>query len=172
MFGLTSADKNQLSWVGNIWLEIIKYIKATYIPPKFAESTLRGYLEAVANILLHIDKIKFKSITRGFYNTGLSLQQRIDKQNEDSELTEQEEKNFVSFDDLVKKREQLQAEWNVSQSSLKLHMYNLILSFNTMVPPLRLNLVGMQIYPPMLVDGVERKVAATGSPPENKINYL
>ena len=41
-----------------------------------------------------------------------------------------------------------------------------------MVPPLRLNLVGMQIYPPMLVDGVERKVAATGPPPENKINYL
>ena len=140
-----------------------------YVPPKFAPSTLRGYLEAIANVLLHYDKKKFKPLVRSLFNTGLSMQQRIDKQNEVSELTEQEKKNFVPYEELARKREQLQAEWNIAPDSLKLNMYHLILAFNVLVPPLRLNLIDMQIYPPLLI---ERKGDYSGPPPENKINYL
>ena len=37
-FGLEQKDKGQLAWVANNWLEIIKYVKETYLPPKYAAS--------------------------------------------------------------------------------------------------------------------------------------
>jgi hypothetical protein len=172
MFGLTNADKGQLDWIAKNWNEIITYIKSTYIPPKFTPSTLRGYLEAIANLLLAYDKLKFRPLVRELYNTGLSLQQRIDKESENSELTEQEKKNFVPYEDLVAKRDQVRAKWDKDPKNLKLNMINLILSVNTMIPPLRLDWVGMEIYPPRLVEGKARTVNIPGEPPHDKINYL
>src|SRR5690349_12297110 len=61
MFGLTNADKTKLEWFASNWNVIVEYVKKTYVPPRFAPSTLRGYLEGIANVLLHYDKIKFKN---------------------------------------------------------------------------------------------------------------
>ena len=154
MFGLTAADKGQLAWVGDHWHAIVEYVKATYVAPKFAPSTLCGYLEGIANILLSIDKIKFKNNVRPLYNTGLSMQQIIDKAGEDSEMTDQEKKNFVPYEDIVTVRDRLHAEWLADPKNLRLHMFQLILALNTMVPPLRLNWVGMEVWPHRLVNGV------------------
>ena len=198
MFDLTPADKMQLAWVGQNWLAILDYVNKTYVPPKFAPSTLRGYVEAIANILLAQDKIKYKNVVRPLYNSGLSIQQEIDKGKmkyktvvvcplfnsglsmqqvidkgrEESTMTEQEMKNFVPYEDLVKERERLYVEWMKAPNNLKLHMFHLILAFNTLVPPLRLNLPGMQIFPPRMIEGVARKVTEFKEPPENNVNYL
>ena len=172
MFDLTPADKMQLAWVGQNWLAILDYVNKTYVPPKFAPSTLRGYVEAIANILLAQDKIKYKNVVRPMYNSGLSIQQVIDKGREESTMTEQEMKNFVPYEDLVKERERLYVEWMKAPNNLKLHMFHLILAFNTLVPPLRLNLPGMQIFPPRMIEGVARKVTEFKEPPENNVNYL
>ena len=58
MFSLTPADKTQLGWVAANWMAILDYVNKTYVPPKFAPSTLRGYIEAIANTLLAVDKSK------------------------------------------------------------------------------------------------------------------
>ena len=69
------------------------------------------YLEGIANILLAFEKNKFRPLVREFYNTGLNIQQRIDKQSEESVLSERELTNFVFYEDLVKRRDALEVEW-------------------------------------------------------------
>ena len=56
--------------------------------------------------------------------------------------------------------------------NLKLNMYHLLLAVNTYIPPLRLEWVDMNIWPPRLVEGKPRKVVAAGPPPEDMENYL
>src|SRR5690606_10991923 len=86
MFGLTESDRTKLGWFAENWFEIIEYV----LPGGHRQRTL------------HYDKKKFKPRVRSLFNTGLSMQQRIDK------LTEQEKKNFVPYEELARKREQLQ----------------------------------------------------------------
>ena len=101
------------------------------------------------------------------------MQQIIDKAGEDSEMTDQEKKNFVPYEDIVTVRDRLHAEWLADPKNLRLHMFQLILALNTMIPPLRLNWVDMEVWPHRLVNGVPRKPAVTGPPPDNvKTNYL
>ena len=87
MFGLTPADKTKLGWVAANWMTILDYVNKVYVPPKFAPSTLRGYIEAIANTLLAVDKSQYKNVVRPLYNTGLSMQQIIDKGREESTMT-------------------------------------------------------------------------------------
>lgn len=175
LFGLTAADKGKLSWVADNLSEIEKYVKATYIPPKYKPSTLRGYLEALANILLAIDKDKFKEVVRPMFNTGLSTQQLIDKATQESKLSEQEQSDFVTFPELVKVRDLMHSEWLKNPNDLKLNMYQLILAVNTYIPPLRLDWVDMNVYPPRLLAGKPVPPATymmATPPPINKMNYL
>ena len=139
-----------------------------------AEATLRGYLEGIANILLANDKNKFRPLVRELYATGLSIQQRIHKQSEESVLSERELANFVPFEDLVKRRDALEVEWMKEPTNLKLNMFTFLLSVNTLCPPLRLYWLRMEVFPPRLVDGRVPKVkpAVGVPPPENGTNYL
>ena len=82
-------------------------------------------------------------------------------------LSEAEKKNFVPYEKLVAKRDELYAQWLANPKDLKLNMYHLILAVNTYIPPLRLDFVGMEIYP----HRVGRESIA-GPPPENTTNYL
>ena len=88
-------------------------------------------------------------------------------------MTEAEKKNFVPFEDLVKVRDRIHAKWLADPKNLRLHMFQLILALNTMIPPLRLNWVGMEVWAPRLVERVTRKTAVSGPPPCGvKTNYL
>ena len=88
-------------------------------------------------------------------------------------MTEAEKKNFVPYEDLVKVRDRIHAEWLADPRNLRLHMFQLILALNTMIPPLRLNWVGMEVWPPRLVEGTVRKSVITAPPPSDvKTNYL
>lgn len=173
---LVSKNKSNILWVGENWDKILKYIKDTYDNDKYSKNTLRNHLEGLANILLAIDKKKFKEIVRPLYNTGLSIQQVIDKQNEESVLSAKDIQNFVPEEDLVNERNKLYELWRKDPKNLKLNMYHLILAVNTYIPPLRLNWVGMTIYPPRLVDGKiikkKKKDEVVPPPPEDETNYL
>ena len=57
---------------------------------------------------------------------------------------------------------------------MKLNMFTILLSVNTLCPPLRLDWLRMEVFPPRLVDGRVPKVkpAVGVPPPENDTNYL
>ena len=92
---LVPPTKGPIKWIADNHVAIEKYIRDTYAEPKYKPSSLRNHIEGLANILLGIDKVKFREVTRSYFNTGLSVQQIIDKAGEDSVMTEQEMKNFV-----------------------------------------------------------------------------
>lgn len=169
---LVGPVKANILWVGDHWKTILKYINDVYTPPKSKGNTHRNHLEGLANVLLAIDKDKFKEITRPMFNLGLTTQQIIDKANEESKLDDREMANYVSYKTLVTKREEMAALWAANPDKLKFNMYHLILALNTYIPPLRLDWLDMNIYPPRLVDGKPKKVVATGPPPEGMENYL
>jgi len=105
------------------------------------------------------------------FNTGLSIQQLIDKENEEYKLTDKDVKNFVSFELLVKQRDILYNQWMKDPKDLKLNMYHLILAVNTYIPPLRLNWVDMEFYPERLVDGKPKTPKIVGAPPDDNTNW-
>src|SRR6185437_14887807 len=74
---LVGPVKSNMLWVGEHWPTILAYIREAYGPPNNG-STYRNHLEGLANILLAIDKHKFKETARPLYNQGLTIQQRLD----------------------------------------------------------------------------------------------
>ena len=173
---LVPPTKGSIQWVADHYITIEKYIRDTYVEPIYKPSTLRNHLEGLANILLAIDKTKFKEVVRPYYNLGLSLQQIIDKSGEESVFSDKELENFVTYDELVTKRDSLEKEWMEEPKDLKLNMFHLLLSINTYVPPLRLDWIEMNIYPPRLKEGaiIKKRVdpSTLPPPPENNENYL
>lgn len=139
-------SKTNIAWVGTFHKKIHQYVLSTYKPPKYQYSTLRFHLEALANILLAIDKNKYKEITRPMWNKALEHQKDIDEQRKENKLTEKELANFVCFQDIVKIRDEYHIKWTQSPKDKKLNMYHLILALNTYIPPMRLNIVGMEIH--------------------------
>ena len=139
-------SKIQIGWVGTHHKVIHKYLLDTYKPPKYQYSTLRFHLEALANILLAIDKKKYKEITRPMWNKALEHQKDIDEQRKENKLTDREIENFVCFQDIVKIRDEYHDKWVNKRKDKRLNMYHLILAMNTYNPPMRLNIVGMEIW--------------------------
>ena len=110
------------------------------------------------------------------YNFTLTIQQRIDKTKEDSLLSDKDLANFVTYEELVARRDELEKEWIKAPNDLKLNIYHLLLCVNTYVPPLRLDWLDMNVYPPRLKDGkvIKKRVdpSTLPPPPENLENYL
>lgn len=183
-------NKSDIRWVGDHHEAILKWINETYTNG----NTLRNQIEGLANILLAIDKVKFKEVVRPLFNTGLTTQQIVDKANEENVLDEEDMRNYVSYRRLVQKRNEMYELWRKDPANLKNNMYHLILALNTYVPPLRLDWLDMQIYPPQSVhargeageakrtrrgrvsapspDRPRVDLAAYGEPPKDTNNYL
>ena len=47
---LGPVEKGKISWVGQHYEAILKYINDTYTDPKYAGNTLRNHLEGLANV--------------------------------------------------------------------------------------------------------------------------
>lgn len=191
---IVGATKSDITWVGRHWEAVLNWIREVYTPPKAKASTLRNQIEGLANILLAIDKVKFKEVTRPLFNTGLTTQRIIDKANEESVLDEDDMRNYVSYRRLVAKRNEMYDLWRKDSGDLRANMYHLILALNTYLPPLRLDWLDMNVYPPNSVHSRGVTVEATktrrgrvsapppqtsrvdlatyGEPPINKENYL
>ena len=84
---------------------------------------------------------------------------------QNQELSKEELENFVTYPELVQKRDQLKEVYDKSKkstnmSSVKNHMVYLVLCLNTMIPPLRLDFLDMELW--------KKKT----EPPKDTTNYL
>lgn len=168
-FGVTR--KGRLDWVGDHYQELIDYIKAQYTNG----NTIRNYLEAVAHILLAIDKHTFKDIVRPLFNDTLVMQKKLDKERDESLLTPAELTNYVPYPDLMAKFNELTNLRLINRKDLKLNIYHLLIAVNVLIPPLRRNWASMRVWPAKKVDGKLRKVTPAlmaTPPPEDDDNYI
>jgi len=124
-------EKNML-WIAADPYAIINLINTS--PLKITSK--RIHFESLANILLAIDKNKFKNFVKNLYTVGIVIQQNVPQG--ENELTEAESKTYVPYEEIVAVRNSIH-----SNLSLKNNMEHLILSLNTYIPPVRLDYLGM-----------------------------
>jgi len=139
-------------------------------PPEIIGQHPEESSRCLANVLLAIDKVRFKEVTRPMFNLGLTTQQII----EDSKLDDEDLANYVPYRKLVAMRNHYETLWRADPKDLKLNMYHLLLAVNTYIPPLRLDWLDMYVYPPRLVDGrpVKPPTGPVAAPPADSNNYL
>jgi hypothetical protein len=125
---------DDIKWVGEDPHLIIDLINKSNLKP----SSQRIHYEALANILLAIDKNRFKKFVKNLYTAGIVIQQNIPSG--DNDMSESENKNYVSYDEICRVRDEIH-----STISLKDNIIHLILSLNTYIPPIRLDYIGMKV---------------------------
>jgi len=126
-----NIDSNgELYWVSENINNIIKLTKED------KEATKRIKLEALANLLLYINKHHFKEVARKLFLKGKEIQGEIDEVKGDQEYTEREEEAKITYEELVALRKQYK-----DKESYKDKMIYLILAINTYCPPLRLDFI-------------------------------
>ena len=140
-------EKNML-WVASDPYEIINLINGSNLKI----TSKRIHYEALANILLAIDKNRFKNFVKNLYTVGIVIQQNVPQG--ENEITEAESKTYVPYEEICAARNAIH-----SSVSLKNNMTHLILSLNTYIPPIRLDYLGMKVKysdeaPPPIGDGV------------------
>lgn len=150
-------NKSDITWVASCWEQLRDWMKAEYSDG----GTLRINLEALANILLAINKNKFREEVRVFFNTGKKLQNEKDDERDESLFPQKDLDNLVVYDDLVKEQKRWYKAWILDPKNKRLNMYHLILALNTMIPPIRKNYHELEFY------------RESTTPPRNiKTNYL
>jgi len=96
-------------------------------------SSIRIMSEALSNILLLIDKNKYKQLCKDLFLKGINIQHNIDEVKGNQEYTNNENEAKMNFIDLVELRRKYQ-----NMEGYKNHIIYLILCLNTYMPPLRL----------------------------------
>lgn len=138
--------KSNLLWVGKHWKDIEDHIKSTYVEPNYALVSQRHHLEGLSNVLLSIDKDKFREIVRPMFNKGKEIQIENDNKRDEGLLGDSELQNFVTYTDLVAQRDRLYEEWQKDLKNKKLNIYHLIVALNTYIPPLRRQYHNMELW--------------------------
>jgi len=143
LLSVFKPDKqNNILWIGPAKDKIYDYIKKLDLSP----ASKRIYYETLAHILLMINKTKYKEYSKMLFLEGLNIQTKINKHNDKQEATEAETNKLIRFNDLVKLRQLYLTEFNKDESNIKNNMISLILSLNTLLPPLRLDWLKMKLY--------------------------
>jgi len=168
-----TSKKSVLTWVGSHYKAVEKYIYDKYVSNasptsgigKYKYNTVRNHLQAFCTVLLRIDKHKFREYVRQHYMLSFEFGDKAKEIVQNQELTKEELANFVTYPELVQKRDQMKEIFEkckklTNMSSIKNHMAYLVLCLNTMAPPLRLDFLDMEIW--------KKKT----EPPSDKINYL
>ena len=170
---LISIVKHLISWVGTHYKKVEKYIYDKYVANaspvsgsgKYKYNTVRNHLQAFCTILLRIDKHKFREYIRQHYMLSFEYGIKAKEIVQNQELSKDELNNFVTYPEMLQKRDQLKELYDKSKkstnmTSVKNHMAYLVLCLNTMIPPLRLDFLNMVIW--------KKKT----EPPKDIINYL
>jgi len=124
---------DDMIWVGEDPHLIIDLIDRQNYKP----SSKRIHYEALANILLALDKERFKKFVNKLYTIGIVIQQNVPIG--DNDLSDNDKKNYIDYNDIVEIRDHIFATVN-----LKNNVSHLILSLNTYIPPIRLDYIGMR----------------------------
>ncbi len=96
-------------------------------------ATQRIRLEALANLLILIDKFAFKKTVKALFLKTKDIQNNIDEVKGENQYNENEKISLITYDELVKLRDEYE-----EKEGLKENIIYLILCINTLVPPLRL----------------------------------
>ena len=166
---LNGNPRSDMSWIDLNYATVYQYIQDKYIDSKhgrkYAPNTKRNHLQSFATVLLQLDKVKYREYIRHIYLKSFEFGDEAKEAVQNQQFDEDEQMNFVQYTELVEKRNQLaelfdKIKSSQQQSNVKTHMQYLVLCLNTMIPPLRLDFLDMEIY--------RNKKA----PPKNEINYL
>ena len=133
--------ENQLTWFRRNMTPILMHIQSTYKNP----STRRSHMNAMANIVLGIDKQSGVNVglARLLFAEVNQLGTEIAAAKGDNHTTPEFLANYVPYAALVAARDVLAAS---DQRSHVSRMRYLILCLGTYIPPLRLDWLNMRVY--------------------------
>ena len=149
---------NNILWIGDCFDKLKTFIQTNAGYKK--DSSLRFQYEAIAWILLSIDKIKHKENSRWFWNEGLRIQTKINIDRDNNIMGVDQLCNYEPYTELQRVQRSLYETWLLDPNSQYKNTRALILALNVLVPPLRKNYHDMIIW---------RK---SEPPPKNDNNYL
>ena len=97
----------------------------------YKENTKRNYLISIVSVLSIFDKPAIKKLHDKYYDLMMAKSDQIKKEVKPNELTETQEKNWMSWDDVVKKYKELEEIVNgfVTKKGISDEQYNVLLSY-------------------------------------------
>ena len=134
-----TSKKAILTWVGTHYKAVEKYIYEKYVSNasptsgigKYKYNTVRNHLQAFCTVLLRIDKHKFREYVRQHYMLSFEFGDKAKEIVQNQELSKEELANFVTYPELVQKRDQMKEIYDkckklTNMSSIKNHMAYLV----------------------------------------------
>jgi hypothetical protein len=153
-------DSNEeLDWINDNIQEIIN------LSNNGKESSRRIRLEALANILLFINKNKYKQLSKSLFLKGKDIQKNIDEQKGNQEYNVNELDALINFEDLEMIRDHYK-----DKEGYKNEMIYLILCLNTYMPPLRLEYLNSNEREPIMFGNTDLDKNFIEDKPEGKDN--
>lgn len=135
-----TANPSDISWVGKHHKQIHNMIKDIYTNP----SSYNAHINALYNILLAIDKVKYKTYARNLILEHKEKGRVVLAKTKEQTLSQSEKDNFVCFDDMRRARDEWYEIWMKDPKDNMANMIHLILSLYTYLPPVRMNYIDMQ----------------------------
>lgn len=97
----------------------------------YKENTKRNYLISIVSCLSVYDKPTLKKLHDKYYDLMMAKNDQIKKEVKPSDLTETQEKNWISWDDVLKKYKELEeiVDTFVAKKGISDEQYNVLLSY-------------------------------------------
>jgi hypothetical protein len=158
-----SKTKTDTRWVGTFHKQMKQFITDFYVNgvipqgrphagQPYGQNSVKINLNAFCHTLLRLDKKKYKEFTRPMWVQSFKIAITYEAERRKNKMTDEEKAHWVSWPDVIKARERYLVEWQKDQKNIlrtkarTAHMYYLLLAFNTYIPPMRLDLVGMEVW--------------------------
>jgi hypothetical protein len=104
------------------------------------DSSKRLEFEGLARILLAINKTRYKKYAKALFVESKEIQKQINNEKGNQQMTEEDKKTYIDYKTIVDIRDRL------PDNNRDEHMKKLVLSLNTYIPPLRVNIPTMLIW--------------------------
>jgi hypothetical protein len=150
--GMAPGTKVNTAWVGQHVNAVRNYITETYTEP----NTLYGYLNWLGNILLVIDKNKYRNAARESITASKVAKFSGDSKSKKSRFNDKDRENWIHFPDLKVIRDNLATQRYADRTNKEINIAHLIFCLNTYLPPVRLDMTTAQIYPKMINESTKK----------------
>ncbi len=121
--GMAPATKVNTAWVGQHVNDVRRYITETYTEP----NTLYGYLNWLGNILLVIDKNKYRNAARESITASKVAKFSGDSKSKESRINDKDRENWIHFPDLNVIRDNLGTQRYADRTNKEINIAHLIL---------------------------------------------
>ena len=142
--------RDDVSWVGERWKEIRDYITTSY-----SISSQKSFFNQLGNILLSLDKHKYKVAYRELINSSKLAGKVAQKENESSKLSEKDRTAWLHLPELESVRDSLERKREADPQDKHVNIAHLILCLNTYLPPVRLDYLTAEFYP-VIIDSKKK----------------